>query len=443
MRMSRRRSFIVSLLLASHFAVTLRAENWPQWRGPDGQGHASATGLPLNWGESSNVVWKAAIPGRGWSSPVAEGGTLWLTTAVETAASAEDAARRLKANTGDQPLTLLDKVDLRAVGVDLKTGKVKGDFPLLTVREPQWVHKLNSYASPSPVLEKGRLYAHFGALGTACLDVRSGRVLWTNRELVVMHENGPGSTPVLWQDRLIFHLDGSDAQYVAALDTKTGKLAWKTTRSGEMRSNPQQRKSYGTPLIVKVNGREQLMSPGSDWVYGYDPRTGRELWKLPYGQLGFSVVPRPVAGHGMLFMSTGYGRKQMLGIQLDGVETPGIKWRYNKGVPTMPSPLLAGGELCFVDEGGFVTCLDALSGVEVYRDRLEGNFSASPMLADGRIYVSNREGATFVLQPGRQFKVLAKNTLPGSIMASPVAVEGALFLRTEEALYRIEDPGAR
>lgn len=428
----------MKLALASLAALTLHAHaaDWPQWRGPDGQGHSSATGLPVEWSETTNVAWKTATPGRGWSSPVIDGREIWLTTAVETAARPEDAERRTKSNTGDQPVTVLDQVELRALCVDRDTGQLTRDVLLLTVKEPQWVHRLNSYASPTPVLEAGRLYAHFGAFGTACLDTKSGKVLWKNTDLVVMHENGPGSTPVLWQNLLVFHMDGSDRQFVAALDKRTGKVAWKTDRSGEMNANPQLKKSYGTPLVVEVAGQPQLFSPGTDWLYGYDPATGRELWKVPYGQLGFSITPRPVAGQGLFFMATGFGKKQMLAMKIGGSTAPEIVWRYAKGIPTMPSPLLVGDALYFVDDGGFLTCLDARTGAERYRERLGGNFSASPTFADGRLYLSSREGVTYVVAPGPKFELLAKNELPGTIMASAAIADGALFLRTDTALYR-------
>jgi outer membrane protein assembly factor BamB/poly(3-hydroxybutyrate) depolymerase len=418
-------------------ALSIRSAQWPQWRGPTGQGIADATDLPTHWSETSNVVWKTVLPGGGWSSPVIESNHIWLTTAIETAARPEDVERRLKANTGDQPLTLLEKVELRALCVDRDSGRLLHNILLLEVREPQWVHRLNSYASPTPVLDQGRLFAHFGALGTAALDTRTGKVLWTSTNLVVMHENGPGSSPVLWRDLLIFHMDGSDRQFIAALDARTGKLAWQTERSGEMNPRGQQRKSYGTPLLLEINGAPQIISPAADWVYGYEPSSGNEVWKIPYGQLGFSISPRPVAGHGMFFMSTGFGKKQMLAIRYEGVPAPTIVWRYSKGVPSMPSPLLAGNELIFVDDGGFVTCLEARTGAEHYRERLGGNYSSSPLLADGKIYIGSREGVMTVLRPGKTFEVLARNELSGAIMATPAALDGALFVRTEQALYRL------
>ncbi len=435
----------IRLLFATTLAVVstlLSAAEWPEWRGPGGQGHAKATGLPTSWSDTNNVAWKTDLPGRAWSSPVIEGKNIWLTTAIETPAKKEDVERRLKANTGNQPLTLLEKVEFRALCVDRDSGKLTQNIPLLTAREPQWVHALNSYASCTPVIEDGRLYCHFGAMGSACLDTRTGKVLWTDTSLVVMHENGPGGSPVIWKNLMVFHLDGSDQQFIAALDKRTGRLAWKTPRSGEMNKDPQLRKSYGTPLILAINGKEQIVSPSSDWLYGYDEK-GKELWRVKYGMLGFSLTPRPVVGHGMIYMSTGFMKAQILALRYEGEATPKIAWRYEKGAPTMPSPLLIGDELYFVNDGGIFTCLDAKTGAEHYRERLGGNYSASPTFADGKIYVHNREGLTTVVKPGKQFEVLEKNQLPGKIFASLAAADHALFLRTDTALYRLEEKAGK
>lgn len=423
-------------------STSLSAAEWPEWRGPGGQGHAQATGLPTSWSETKNVVWKTELPGRAWSSPVIEGKNIWLTTAIETPAKKEDADRRLKGNTGNQPLTVLEKVEFRALCVDRNSGKLTQNILLLTAREPQWVHALNSYASATPVIEDGKLFCHFGAMGNACLDTRTGKVLWTDTSLVVQHENGPGSTPVIWKNLMLFHLDGSDQQFIAALDKRTGKLAWKTTRSGDMNKDPQLRKSYGTPLVLTLNGKEQLVSPASDWIYSYDEQ-GKELWRVKYGMLGFSLTPRPVVGHGMIFMSTGFMKAQILALKYEGLAKPEIAWRYDKGAPTMPSPLLVGNELYFANDGGIFTCLDAKTGAEHYRERLGGNYSASPTFADGKIYVHNREGLTTVIKPGKQFEVIEKNQLPGKIFASLAAVDRALFLRTDTALFRIENQPAK
>jgi outer membrane protein assembly factor BamB len=412
-------------------------QDWTQWRGPDGQGHALSNNVPIRWGETSNVVWKKEILGRGWSSPIVADGKIWLTTAIETPLNATEAETRLSSNTGDQPLTLLDRVDLKVIALEQTTGALLHELTLFSVDDPQWVHKLNSYASPTPVYENGRLYCHFGTFGTACLDCQSTSIVWSNQELHVMHENGPGSTPIIAGEVLVFHMDGSDEQFIAALDKRSGKLAWKTPRSGEMRPNPQHKKSYGTPLLVGVRGKEQIVSPASDWCYGYEPSTGKELWKVAYGQLGFSVTPKPVVGHGMVYLITGFGKGQLLAIDVEKSAEPKIVWSFNKGTPTMPSPLLVGQEIYFVSDKGILTCLDALTGDEIYRDRLNGNFSSSPWFANGRIYVSNREGSTFVFAAGSKFELLAENLLPEPIMATPAVVDSSIYLRTEKHLYRI------
>ena len=358
-----------------------------------------------------------------------------MTTAVESAASVLEKAKKLADNFAGQPLNIVGKLSLRAVCVDRVSGQLIHDVELLTAESPDPVHQLNSFASPSPTLEDGRLYAHFGTNGTACLDTKTLKVLWTNRELKLKHENGPGSTPVLWGNLLIVHCDGSDTQSIAALNKLDGKIAWRTNRSGEMNPEPQLKKSYGTPLITSVGGREVVISPAADWLYAYEPETGRELWKLSYGAQGFSIVPRPVVGHGMAFIGTSFMKPEILAVTLD--DKPKIAWRFSKQAPTMPSPLLVGDELYLIAEKGVATCLDAKTGQTHWAERLGGNFCSSPLFADGRILIGNREGQTYVIAPGKMYKLLATNQLDGQIMATPAAVDTDLFVRTEKALYRI------
>jgi outer membrane protein assembly factor BamB len=426
-----------AVLLA--MASAAAAEDWPQWRGPTGQGLASEQAAPRSWSETENVTWKTPIRGKGWSSPVMLGNEIWLTTAEEKPDTPENIQRRLKANTGNQPLNLIGEATFLAVCIDKQSGKLLREVPLFTAREPQWVHRMNSYASPTPVIEPGRLYCHFGAEGTVCLDTRNARVLWINRDHKIMHENGPGSSPVLEGDRLIFHCDGSDQQFVVALDKKTGETAWKTPRSGTMDSNPQLKKAYGTPLVVPMGDRRVLMSPGPNWLYGYNPATGSELFKVPFGKLGFSIVPRPVAAHGMLYFSTSFMQAELLAVRYESGK-PEIVWRELRGAPRTPSPLVAGNRLYMVsDEGGIVTCLDAHSGKLIYRERIQGSHWASPLYAAGHVYFFDRDGMTTVIAPGDKLQLVARNKLDGTIMASPAAVDGALFIRTEHALYRIEE----
>jgi len=420
------------------------AATWPQWRGPDGQGHATdAHDLPVRWSETENITWKTPLPGRGWSSPVIDETRIWLTAAVATELSPEERARRLAALATKLPLTVSGPVSFHALCVDRATGKLLHDVTLFTVDDPQPIHGLNSHASPSPVLADGRVFCHFGDYGTACVDAATAGVVWRNRDHRLNHENGPGSSPIVWRDLLIVHCDGSDTQAIVALDVRTGRQVWKTPRSGVLKENPDLKKAYSTPLVLPLGGREVLVSPAADWIYGYDPATGRELWKQSYGVLAFSVVPRPVTAHGLLFMSTSFMQPELLALRLgDGVAAPEIVWREKKGAPSMPSPLVVGDEVYMVSEKGIATCLDARTGAVQWTERLGGNFSSSPLFADGRIYVGNRTGETFVFRPGRQFELEATNPLDGSIMASPAAVDRALYVRTEAALYRIEKPAA-
>ena len=413
------------------------AGNWPEWRGPSAQGTAAASGLPETWSETSNVAWKTPLPGRGHSTPVMWGDQIWLTTAIEKTATSEEAKRRLASNTGDQPLVVLSSVSLRAVCVDRNSGKLLHDIELLNVKDPQWAHQLNSYASPTPVLEAGRLYAHFGSFGTVALDTKTLKLLWKNEELNVMHENGPGSTAVLSGDRLIAHFDGSDQQFIAAFDKNTGKLAWKTNRSGEMDPRPQQKKAYGTPLIVAINGQPQVVSSAANNIYGYDPQTGKELWKFHYGELGFSMSTVPIADDQQIYFSTAFGKSAVIALKHTGVKTPEVAWRNNKNAPKMCSPVLHNGLLFYVDDGGIVSCVDVKTGEAFYRERIGGKFSASPILADGKLYFSSREGVVTVVAATKEFKILSQHSLDGSLMASPIADGSALFLRTDKALYKI------
>jgi outer membrane protein assembly factor BamB len=435
---------LMSALAIATACCTAAAATWPQWRGPEGQGHAPAAhDLPVRWSETENIAWKTPLPGRGWSSPVMDEARIWLTAAVATDLSPEERARRTAALAAKLPMNVSGPVSFRALCVERVTGKLLHDVTLFTVDDPQPIHSLNSHASPSPVLADGRVFCHFGDYGTACVDAATAAVVWTTRDHRLNHENGPGSSPIVWRDLLIFHCDGSDTQSIVALDVRTGRQVWKTPRSGTLQENPDLKKAYGTPLVLPLGGRELLVSPAADWIYGYDPATGRELWKQAYGVLGFSIVPRPVTAHGLLFMSTSFMQPELLALRLgDGTAAPEIVWREKKGAPSMPSPLVVGDEVYMVSEKGIASCLDARTGAIQWTERLGGNFSSSPLFADGRIYVGNRTGETLVFRPGREFVLEATNPLDGSIMATPAAVDRAIYVRTEAALYRIEKPAA-
>ncbi|MCX7888039.1 MAG: PQQ-binding-like beta-propeller repeat protein [Verrucomicrobiae bacterium] len=299
--------------------------------------------------------------------------------------------------------------------------------------EPVFVHQKNSHASPTPVVEPGRVYVNFGTAGTACLDTQTGAVLWRSAVLQLDHAVGPGSSPILYRDLFILNCDGTNTQYVAALDKRSGKLAWRTPRGGRLSDDPDFRKAFSTCVIANVKGREQLISLGADWVYGYDPLSGRELWRC--GFKGFSNVPIPVVGDNLIYICTGFSRPHLWAVRPD---TATVAWKYQKPAPTIPSPVLVGGELYFVTESGVAICLDARTGAERWREVLRGAHAASALHNRGRVYFFAETGKTSVVAASPQFKLLAVNQLDGRIMATPAVAGNALIVRTENALYRIE-----
>lgn len=434
-------------LVALSFTLPTVASEWPQWRGPDGQGHAGATRLPATWqlgppgrevSDGESIRWRTSLPGRAWSSPVISGDSIWLTTAIERGKDEEGPSP--PGEKKHQPRHIAAAVTFRAIEVNRATGEIGKDIELFTVKNPQPVHVLNSFASPSPVLDGGRLYCQFGDYGTGCVDTATGEVVWHNRSQRLDHENGPGGSPVVWENLLIFHCDGSDQQYVVALDTETGRQVWRTDRSGELRDNPDFKKAYGTPLVTTVGGRDVLLSPAADWLYCYDPATGAELWKMNYGILGFSNVPRPVVSGGLAVISTGFMKPELLAVRLgpDATTPADIAWRQKRGIPNMPSPVIVGDAVYLVSDKGVASCLDLGTGDIRWTGRLGGSFSSSPLYADGKIYVGNRDGEMFVISPGDSLDLVATNSFGEGVMASPAAVENALYVRTEKALYRIE-----
>lgn len=431
-------SLLLSALLT--YSAVADSKSWPQWRGPDASGHGYPGTYPTKWSAEENLAWMAKIPGRGHSSAVHENGHIWITTAIETPASEEEKEERLKENEGLSTVTVLSEVSLRAVKLDPKTGGILKNIEVIQKKQPQWVHHLNSYASPSPVIEGNRLYLHFGAYGNACIDAVSGKIIWKNnqKELWVMHENGPGSSPIIWENLMIFHLDGSDKQSIVALFKDTGEIAWQSKRSGELKENPQLRKSYSTPIITNFNGQPILISCSADWVYGYNPRNGEELWKINYGTLGFSNVARPIVGHGMFYISTCFMKAEIHAYKYEGLDKPKLAWKMIKGAPKMPSPILVDKQLYVMNDGGILTCVDAISGDVEWRERVGGEFSASPTYANGLLYFSDREGKTTVVKPGSELNIVAENKIDGTAhMASITPYENSFLLRSKKGLYRI------
>jgi outer membrane protein assembly factor BamB len=384
------------------------SQDWPEFRGPTGQGNSDERGLPLVWSETKNVRWKVAIPGRGWSSPAIHGDRIWLTTATEEGKS------------------------LRAISVDRNTGAILQNVEVFRLKSLGNLNSKNSQASPTPVLEGDRVYLHFGAYGTACIT-QSGEVVWKTRLDYDNGQHGPGGSPVIYDNLLILSCDGQDVQYVVALDKLTGKIKWKKLREGYQ--------AYTTPLIVRLPAGDQVISPGAFRAVSYEPRTGKELWQVRYGD-GFSNVPRPVYGNGLVFICTGFQQPSLLAVRLDGrgdVTKSHIAWTLKRGVSLTPSPLLVGDELYMVSDNGVASCIDAKTGASHWQVRLGGNHSASPLYADGRIYFLSEEGESVVIAPGKEFKALGKNQLDGPTLASMAVSNGSIFVRSQTHLYRLSN----
>ena len=420
---------LAAILAAGHADA---GQDWPQFRGPHGDGTSAARNVPLTWSESNNIAWKVAVPGRGRSSPVVIGDRVWLTTALEQGV--------IRTNIKSDDMQTAEHVTLQAVGLDAKQGKELWRTTLFEVDKPAPVHWLNSWATPSPVIEKGQLYCDFGTFGTACLDARDGKILWQIC-LPLDHQVGPGSSPVLWRDLLVLVRDGRDAQYVAALDKQTGRTVWKTDRPPIDTSNRDLKKCFTTPLLIASGKGTQLLSPGARWVVSYDPDTGKELWRQRHGE-GFSIGSCPVFSHGLAIFSTGCMRPQFLAVNIDGtgeIPATNVVWRITQQVPVMSSPVVSGEEMYWVSDDGMASCADPRTGEIYWQKRAGGRTFASPLYAEGRVYFFAQDGKTTVIRAGRQFEKLAENQLQGPVVATPAIVDGTIYLRTDTHLYRIQD----
>ena len=394
------------------------AEDWPEFRGPFKNGVSKSNQLPTIWhydpsgNSSTNIVWKSIIPGQGWSSPVIAHNQVFLTSAVREGS----------------------KIKLHALALELRSGKTLWNTEIFASDSIPSIHQKNGNASPTPVVVNRRVYVHFGHFGTACLTL-DGKVVWKNNELLYSPVHGNGGSPVVAENSLVFSCDGAENPFVAALDTKTGKLKWKTVRI----TDAKKKFSFSTPTVVEVAGTKQIISPGSGAVCAYDPKSGEEIWRVRYGE-GYSVVPKPIYANGMIYVATGYDRPTVMAIKPGGkgdVTDTHVAWTAARGAPNTPSLLHIDQRLYMLSDAGILSCLNALSGEQIWQERIGGNFSASPILAGDRIYLQNEEGVATVLDAGPDFKVISKNSLGERSLASYAVTDGALIIRTAQHLFRI------
>ena len=409
----------ILLLITVASCVVIEAnEQWSQFRGHYGNGIIKSTSAPINWSENTNIDWKTPIHDRGWSSPVIWNDQIWMTTATK------------------------DGNKMYAICVNKLSGKIEHDIHVFDVKSPQAITNENTYASPTPVVEEGRVYVHFGTYGTACISTKDGQILWKRRDLNCDHEigAGPASSPFIYNNFLIFNVDGRDVQYVIALDKETGETAWKTNRSVDFSDvQVNQRKAYGTPFIIPRGNTNQMVSIGAKGVYSYDPENGKELWKAEHR--GWSIAPRPVYGEGLVFTMIDRDRPEMWAINPNGsgdITETHIEWKETKRMPPRASPIIIKGLLFVVDRNGYISCIEAKTGKSIWQKRMKGRFSASPILANNLIYFFNEDTVCTIIKPTRELEIVAENKLSDDkLMATPAFDENSIYIRTEKKLTRI------
>ena len=421
------RSFTLLLLVGVLVCpVSSSAGHWPEFRGPTRDGHAAPDAKPpTKWSETERVKWKTAIPGQGHSSPVVWGGQVWLTTAVNNGRS------------------------LHAVCADAASGKILHHLEVFAVADAGAKHKFNSYASPSPAIEEGRVYVSFGNHGVACIDTRSAKEIWQNRDLQVNYLTGAGSSPVLYKDLLILDCDGTDKQFIVALNKQTGKEAWRTPRSKPGNPVlPQKNRAFVTSVLVQIGSKDRLLSVGAGRAYCYDPQTGREIWNIDHG--GYSNVSRPLLADGLMFFSSGYDKADLAAVKLPANESApdappqhlgsaDLAWRTGQGAPFKPSLLWVDGTLYASAENGVVRCWDGKTGQTIWSKRLGQAYSASPLYAGDHLYFFSEKGQIHVLKPGgSEAQIVSEIQMEEGFMASPAVDGNALILRTSGHLYRVE-----
>ncbi len=418
-------------------------ESWNQFRGPAGNGISQGT-PPTSFSEQDNVRWRTELPGKGWSSPVISDGVLWATTAIERIPTDEERIALFQEKQVEEKkykqLQIAKSIDLKLVALDFKTGSILKTIDLVNFPQPDAIHALNSYASPTPVIDGENIYCHFGNYGTFCIDRKTFDLVW-QRRLPLQHSVGPGSSPFIYKDKLVLIQDGLERQYVTALNKATGDTIWEVDRPEMEAPSGDQKKAYCTPVAVTdASGREQLICMASQWMVSYAPETGDELWRCYHGK-GFSVVPHPVVDDEVVYFSTGFGKPQLWAVDYNGsgdVTDTHVQWTVTKSIPAKPSPLLDKGLIYVMADNGVASCLTATDGEEIWKKRIGGDYSASPLLAGDHIYFASQDGKVTVIEPGRTGNVVAENQLDGQIMASPAVIDDALVIRTNKAMYRIE-----
>jgi outer membrane protein assembly factor BamB len=388
--------------------------DWPQFRGPDADGHVRMDRVPVEWSDTTNIQWRAPIAGLGWSSPVVVNDRIYLTTAVPRGAG----------------------LSLVAMALDASTGKTIWEQEVRSVDSIPSIHTKNSHASPTPIVADGSVFVHFGTLGTARLSCENGDIQWLCTELIYPPMHGSGGSPVLHDGRLAIVCDGSKDPFVVALDAETGNIAWKTLRGVPARISH----SFVTPSIAMVDGKRLVLAPGPEHFAAYDLADGSEVFRVLAP--GWSVVPQPIVFEDLVIYNHDYDNPELMAVRLGGrgdVTGSHIAWRRDRSAPSTPTPVLVDGLLYTVSDKGIATCLDARTGEQQWMERLGGNYSASPIYADGRILFLSEEGVARWVRASKEFELLQVNELSGRTFATPAFDGMGMYLRTDTELLKIVD----
>ncbi|MCI0487932.1 MAG: PQQ-binding-like beta-propeller repeat protein [Blastocatellia bacterium] len=414
--------------------------NWPQWRGPDGQGISLEKNLPAEWSDTKNVRWKTPIPGRGHSSPIVWDDRIFMTTSIEGETMTRE--KPIVHMLGDKEFKHPDwagsnhKQTLKVVCVDAKTGKLLWEQTSFEGITFDHRHRKNTYASPTPVTDGRYVYVSFGSEGVYCYDFK-GKLIW-KQSLggIPTLGMGAGTSPVLYKDLVILQCDQhlGENSFIAALDKKTGKEAWRAKRPVQS--------SWTTPVIVNTATRAELVTNGNEWVISYDPATGKEYWRCQ--GVKSNAIHTPLVGKDLVIVSAGYPQKRTIAIRLGGsgdlTETPNVLWKYEKGTAYVASPILYGDYVYLISDKGLLTCLDAKTGEVKYeggRVPVPATFMASPVAFDGKILISSEDGDTFVVKAGATHEILRTNSIGEPIYTSPALAGGKVYIRAEKHLYCI------
>lgn len=413
-------TLIISFNLTSLFA---QESNWTHFRGNYLNGISADNQVPVVWNDTTNIIWKTEIRGKGWSSPVVYGNQVWVTTAT------------------------VDGKEMSGICVDFKSGKVLYDILLFKQDSIYGKHSINSYATPTPCIEQGFVYLNFGSTGTACISTNDGRTVWKREDFKVEHAQGPGSSPILYKDLLIVHFEGTDRQFIVALNKKNGETVWQTERPVACYEPllPIGKKAYITPIVINVAGKDLLISNGSAVSIAYDVQTGKEVWRIVEGE--DSTIACPITENGVVYFYTSFvtpanGEKF---IELFAVDPTGtgdvtnshILWRIKAPISQLLTPLIKDGIIYTVDTRNNLFAIDAKTGISFYTKKLKNKYNSSPVFAGGRVYFTSVKGETLVLKAGRALEILAENKLPGEIYATPAIAQNSILIRNESTLYRI------